>query len=57
MKNIGRKIIEIMFLISFVLTGCGIDSIFEGAKQVATWAVIALVMIACAWVLGGFVDD
>lgn len=57
MKNIGRKIIEIMFLISFVLTGCGIDSIFEGAKQAATWTVIALVMIACAWVLGGFVDD
>lgn len=57
MKNIGRKIIEIMFLISFVLTGCGIDSIFEGAKQAATWTVIALVMIGCAWVLGGFVDD
>ena len=44
------RIVEIVFLIAFVLCGCGIDSIFTGGLW--TWLVSAIVALASAAVLG-----
>ena len=56
-KKVKRKAIETMFVLSFSLTGCGIDSIFVSKRGAMTWAIAAIVMIFCAAALGGRYDD
>ena len=46
------RIVEVIFLIAFILCGCGIESIFTGGKELATWLVTAFVTLAAASVLG-----
>lgn len=48
-----RIVVEILFVISFILTGCGIDSIFVSKRDAITWAIAATVTIFCAAALGG----
>ena len=46
-----KKVAALIFVISFSICGCGIDSIFDsGAVE---WAVAFLVAISCLLVLGG----
>lgn len=52
MKN---SILSIVFIISFIITGCGIDSIFEGGA--VQWGISALILIIVAWVLFGGKDE
>lgn len=56
-KKVKRKAIEVLFVLSFILTGCGIDSIFVSKKDAMTWVIAATVMIFCAAALGGRYDD
>lgn len=49
--------VEMAFVVSFMLTGCGIDSIFVSKRDAITWAIAAIVMIFCAAALGGRYDD
>lgn len=46
------KIFELIFVVAFVLCGCGIDSIFSGVAELITWLVTAGVALAAAAVLG-----
>ncbi len=48
-----EKVIGGMFTVSFILTGCGVDSIFESGESLATWSVAALVTIICGFILLG----
>lgn len=56
-KKAKRKAIEVMFTLSFILTGCGIDSIFVSKRGALTWAVAAIVLVFCAAALGGRYDN
>ena len=56
-KKVWKRIVEILFVISFILTGCGIDSIFVSKRDAITWVIAATVMIFCAAALGGRYDD
>ena len=47
-----KKIFELIFVVAFVLCGCGIDSIFSGVAELITWLVTAVVALAAAAVLG-----
>ena len=42
-----RNILSAVFVIGFVLTGCGIDSIFNGGAVV--WSVIAITTAICGY--------
>lgn len=46
------RIIEVIFVVSFILCGCGIESIFSGARELITWLITAVVTLAAAAVLG-----
>lgn len=45
-----KKVIGIVFLTSWLLCGCSVETFFDGGAPVAILAV--LVAIACAYVLG-----
>lgn len=42
-----KNILSAVFVIGFVLTGCGIDSIFNGGA--VTWSVIATITAICGY--------
>ena len=46
-----KRILGAVFIVSFMLTGCGIDSIFDGGKSLATWIVTAGVAVLSAWAI------
>ncbi len=46
-----KKIAGAVFVVSFVLTGCGIESIFNGGFT--EWLFCFMVAVACAAVLFG----
>lgn len=46
-----KRILGAVFVVSFMLTGCGIDSIFDGGKSLATWIVTAGVAVLSAWAI------
>lgn len=48
-----KKIFEVAFVTSFILTGCGVDSIFESRGAAITWAVSLAVLILSAMAIGG----
>lgn len=52
-KKVWKRIVEILFVISFILTGCGIDSIFVSKRDAITWAISVAVLIMCAASIGG----
>lgn len=52
-KKVWKRIVEILFVISFILTGCGIDSIFVSKRDAITWAISVAVLIMCAVSIGG----
>ena len=52
-----RKVIEALFILSFILTGCGIDSIFISKTGALTWTIAAIVLIFCAAAMGGRHDN
>lgn len=56
-KKVRRKAIEVMFVLSFILTGCGIDSIFVSKRDAITWAISVIVLIMCAKSIGGYHDE
>lgn len=50
-KEMKQRILGAVFFISFALTGCGMDSIFDGGKSLATWIVTAGVAVLSAWAI------
>ena len=50
-----RKILEIAFFLLFVLTGCSVDSFFEGGAL--EWSIAFFVLLAVAIVIGGKSDE
>ena len=46
-----RKILEIVFFLLFVLTGCSVDSFFDGGAL--EWSIAFFVLLAVAIVIGG----
>ena len=48
-----KKLMEIMFVLSFILTGCGIDSLFESEESMWTWIITALVTVISAFIVFG----
>ena len=56
-KKVKRKAIEVLFVLSFILTGCGIDCIFISKRDAVTWIVSAAVLVLCAVALGGRYDN
>lgn len=42
-----KNILSAVFVIGFVVTGCGIDSIFNGGAVV--WSVIATITAICGY--------
>jgi len=56
-KKAKRKAIEVLFVLSFILTGCGIDSIFISKAGALTWTIAAIVMVFCAAAMGGRNDN
>lgn len=52
-----KKAVEVMFVFSFVLTGCGVESIFTSREALLTWIISAVVLLLCAKALGGLNDD
>ena len=46
-----KRILEIAFLLLFILTGCSIDSFFEGGAL--EWSIAFLILIAVAMAIGG----
>lgn len=55
-KKVKRKAIEVLFVLSFILTGCGIDSIFVSKRDAITWAISLAVLILSAMAIGGIND-
>lgn len=55
MKKKLRSILEVMFILLFILTGCSIDSFFEGGAL--EWSIAFLVLLAVAVVIGGNDDE
>lgn len=56
-KKVKRKVIEVLFVLSFILTGCGLDSIFVSKRDAITWTIAAAVLILCAMSIGGYHDE
>ena len=52
-KKVKRKAIETMFVLSFILTGCGIDSIFASTSAAVTWVLALITTVLCAMAMGG----
>ena len=50
-KEMKQRILGAVFVVSFMLTGCGIDSIFDGGKSLATWIITAGVAVLSAWAI------
>lgn len=48
-----KKLMEIMFVLSFILTGCGIDSLFASEESMWTWIITALVTVISAFIVFG----
>ena len=46
-----QRILGAVFVVAFMLTGCGIDSIFDGGKSLATWIITAGVAVLSAWAI------
>lgn len=45
-----KKIAEILFLISFILCGCGIENVVGTDEQRITWfAIFAVVIVSATW--------
>ena len=51
-----RKVAEVSLVTSMLLAGGSIDSIFDSVQAALTWAVIVLVMIVSAIVIGSYDD-
>lgn len=45
MKRKVKRLLEFLFIMSFILTGCGIDSIFESKESMLTWIAAAIVTV------------
>ena len=50
-----RSILEVLFVLLFILTGCSVDSFFEGGAL--EWSIAFLVLLAVAMVIGGNSED
>lgn len=48
-----KKLMDIMFVLSFILTGCGIDSLFASEESMWTWIITALVTVISAFIVFG----
>ena len=46
-----QRIVGAVFVVAFMLTGCGIDGIFDGGKNLATWIITAGVAVLSAWAI------
>lgn len=46
-----RTVLEIIFVFMFIVTGCSVDSIFDGGAFV--WCASFLILVVIAWVLFG----
>lgn len=46
-----RSVLEVAFLLLFILTGCSVDSFFEGGAL--EWSIAFLILIAVAMAIGG----
>ena len=55
MKKKLRSILEVLFILLFILTGCSIDSFFEGGAL--EWSIAFFVLLAVAMVIGGNNED
>lgn len=44
-------ILEVIFVLLFILTGCSVDSFFEGGAL--EWSIAFLILIAVAMAIGG----
>jgi hypothetical protein len=44
---------EILFVLSFILTGCGIDSLFASEESMWTWIITALVAVISGFIVFG----
>lgn len=47
-----KKLIGALFTISFILCGCGIESIFGTTEQRVTWLALFTVMVISVILLG-----
>lgn len=52
-----KKALEILFVVSFFLTGCGVDSIFQSREALFTWIVAVAVTVFSAIAIGGYPDE
>lgn len=53
-----KKLMEIMFVLSFILTGCGIDSLFASEESMWTWIITAIVAVLTGFIVfGNYGDD
>lgn len=52
-----ESITGFVFMIAFMICGCGIDSAFESKESFTVWAISLIVLIAAAKVLGGGRND
>lgn len=50
-----KSILEVIFFLLFVLTGCSVDSFFEGGAL--EWSIAFFVLLAVAMVIGGNNED
>lgn len=48
-----KWLMEILFVLSFILTGCGIDSLFTSEESMWTWIITALVTVISAFIVFG----
>lgn len=46
-----KGILEVIFVLLFILTGCSVDSFFEGGAL--EWSIAFLILIAVAMAIGG----
>ena len=44
-----KKISGVLFCISFILCGCGVENIFGTEEQRATWFALLVIMIVAAF--------
>lgn len=52
MKN---KILSVAFTVLFLLTGCSVDSIFDGGA--VQWGISFVILVLVAWALFGGRND
>ena len=55
MKKKVERILEVLFILLFILTGCSVDSFFEGGAL--EWSIAFLVLLAVAMAIGGNNED